>query len=83
LYHFQPVRDNTLGPAQRRLLEGLDGKRDRAALLALLEESLRRGELTVEEQGEPVSDPGRARELLIRALSGALDELARTALLVA
>jgi methyltransferase-like protein/2-polyprenyl-3-methyl-5-hydroxy-6-metoxy-1,4-benzoquinol methylase len=78
LHGITPLREG-----ERRLLAGLDGQHDENALLQILEASLARGELTVQEQGEPVTNPQRIRELLREALTATLADFVRSALMAA
>lgn len=70
-----------LEPLCAFLLPYLDGSRDRAALLALLEQQVAAGVLVFEAEEAPLSDAQRA-ERLAKLLDDSLDTLGRAALLV-
>ncbi|MDE3181628.1 MAG: methyltransferase regulatory domain-containing protein [Acidobacteriota bacterium] len=61
----------------------MDGTRDRPALLREMERRAASGELTVEQNGEPVRDAAKAREVLENGMDQNLAKLARLAMLVA
>ena len=65
----------------RQLLQHLDGKRDRAALLEVMEQVVSRRELTIKKDGEAVEEPAAVREILRQALDQNLVQLAKVALL--
>jgi hypothetical protein len=71
-----------LDEASYRLLPFLDGSRDRAALLGVLQGSLARGALTVRQGDEVVDDAEQAGKILEQALDAKLERLANAALLV-
>jgi len=64
-----------------RLVPLLDGTRDRVALTDSLTALAIAGELTVQCNGQPITDPAALREALTAALDAALDMLAKDALL--
>jgi SAM-dependent methyltransferase/methyltransferase-like protein len=64
------------------LLPRLDGRNDRAALLAALKAAVRDGALTVQLQGRSIADLTEAEPILARALEASLAQMAATALLV-
>jgi hypothetical protein len=85
----QPVVTNlrheqvTVRGLSRRLLPELDGSRDRAALLAMVEELAAQGELLAPaEEGQPASAIPPDRSTLAGRLDKQLREIARAALLV-
>ena len=63
------------------LLPLLDGTRDREALADALAARALAGDLTVQKEGQPITDVGEARAALAAALGPALEALARDALL--
>jgi methyltransferase-like protein len=67
---------------ERHLLPRLDGTHDRAALLSVLRELVARGDLTIEQNGEVVSEPLKKEELLREALDAQLRQFARNSLLL-
>lgn len=67
----------------RQLLPYLDGQRDHEALFAVVSELAAQHRITIEEDGQPVDDPGRSRAILAAELEANLRWLARSALLVA
>ncbi len=67
---------------ERHILQRLDGQHDRARLVEALHELVGRGELTVQQEGEPVKEPEPTRKLLREALEQPLATFARSALLV-
>lgn len=71
------------GALSKSLLLALDGTQDRAALLEILLPLVQSGEADLLEDGAPVRDPQRIRELLPDELEKNLKKLARLALLVA
>jgi methyltransferase-like protein len=71
-----------LDEASYRLLTLLDGSRDRAALLAVLQGELARGALTVRQGDEVVQDVEQAGQILAQELDARLERLANAALLV-
>ncbi|MCI0455927.1 MAG: class I SAM-dependent methyltransferase [Gemmataceae bacterium] len=71
-----------VGELERCLLRLLDGSRDRAALVAAVAELVQQGDLTVEQDGQPVRDAKQVRDLAAQTVEQHLTELARHALLV-
>ena len=59
----------------------LDGKRDRAALVKELAELVRRGELSVEKDGQPVQEAKTLDTVLAGAIEQQLAVMAHSALL--
>jgi methyltransferase-like protein/2-polyprenyl-3-methyl-5-hydroxy-6-metoxy-1,4-benzoquinol methylase len=72
-----------LDPLSRHLLRGLDGTRDRPALVDFLAREILQLNVVVERHGRPVRDPDRLRAVLDRELDANLRRLARSALLFA
>lgn len=73
-----------LDELDRFLLQHLDGRNDRAALVELLLAGpIQEGQLSVQEGNQPVDDAARTRELLAQGLEERLRWLADAALLVA
>jgi methyltransferase-like protein/ubiquinone/menaquinone biosynthesis C-methylase UbiE len=72
-----------LDPVDRFVLQRLDGTRDRAMLVAALEEAVATGELVIMHADQPVSDADTRRQVLEQALESCLCKLAGNALLVA
>jgi methyltransferase-like protein len=72
-----------LNDVQRRILPYLDGTNDLAALTDKVVSQVAEGLLTVHDQGRPVSDPARLRQILDDAVRQNLPQLARLALLCA
>jgi methyltransferase-like protein/SAM-dependent methyltransferase len=72
-----------LEAVNRQLLCMLDGRHDHAALLDQLLAWAAEGKLTVQEEGQKVSEAARLRALLERTLKVQLEVFARSALLVA
>lgn len=66
-----------------RLLQTLDGKHDRAALIERLSADAREGRLALQREGAPVTDPEGIRALVTEKLEPALQKMARYALLSA
>jgi methyltransferase-like protein/SAM-dependent methyltransferase len=64
-----------------RLVQLLDGTRDRDALLDALTQQAAESVLTVHKGGQPISDPTELRAALATTLGPGLDALARDALL--
>jgi methyltransferase-like protein/trans-aconitate methyltransferase len=64
------------------LLPRLDGRHDRALLLAALRDAVREGALTIQVQGRSIGNHAEAEPILARALDASLNQLAGTALLV-
>jgi methyltransferase-like protein/2-polyprenyl-3-methyl-5-hydroxy-6-metoxy-1,4-benzoquinol methylase len=71
------------GALSKQLLLSLDGTKDRTALLETLIPLVQSGEADLLEEGAPVRDPQRIRELLPDELEKNLKKLARLALLIA
>lgn len=67
----------------RQVLRFLDGKHGRAELLQVLAELTAQGALVVQQDGVPIRDPQRVREILGQMLEPALSGLAARALLMA
>jgi methyltransferase-like protein len=78
LLHFA----TDLQSLDRLVLPLLDGTRDRAAVVEVLVDKALTGSLDIQEEGVPVTDPRRVRELLEPALDATLEDLAATALLI-
>jgi methyltransferase-like protein/2-polyprenyl-3-methyl-5-hydroxy-6-metoxy-1,4-benzoquinol methylase len=74
--------ETTLESFDRQLLPALDGSRDRAALLAVATDLAVSSEFTVREDGQPVRDPERIRQLAGTLLDKHLVQLAHNAMLV-
>lgn len=72
------VRINDL---QRHLLQQLDGRHDREALIEYLIRQVQTGKLVAQEQGAEVRDENRVREILAQILESNLVELAQQYLL--
>jgi methyltransferase-like protein/cyclopropane fatty-acyl-phospholipid synthase-like methyltransferase len=71
-----------LNVLDRLVLCHLDGRRDHAALLTLLEELAQKDILAVQHEGQPLRDPLRIRQKLSDSLGPCLRRLAGLALLV-
>jgi methyltransferase-like protein/ubiquinone/menaquinone biosynthesis C-methylase UbiE len=71
-----------LGVFDLLVLRHLDGSRDRAALLDLLADLAAKDVLTLRQDGQPLRDPTRIRDLLSGSLGGCLQRLAGSALLI-
>jgi methyltransferase-like protein/trans-aconitate methyltransferase len=69
------------GDLERRLIPLLDGTRDRAALVGELTTLTLAGELTVKQDGQPVTDPAAVREAMGPVLERSLEALADASLL--
>jgi methyltransferase-like protein/2-polyprenyl-3-methyl-5-hydroxy-6-metoxy-1,4-benzoquinol methylase len=67
----------------RLVVRHLDGQHDHEALLQLLVDRVRAGELVVREKGEPIHDQDRIRSVMTERLNLLLSNCARLALLVA
>jgi hypothetical protein len=72
-----------LDEISRHLLQSLDGRHDRAALVRMLIEAVDRGELSILVNGLPANRGEVARNILEAAVDRALSELASNAMLVA
>ncbi len=70
------------GGLEKRLVQLLDGTRDRSMILQALEETILSGAATLPQKGEPVHDPLKVRDLLAAELESQLDFLARLGLLL-
>jgi len=73
---------SSLNDVQRRILPYLDGKHDSDALTDVLVTQASEGLLTVHDQGRPVHDPVRLRQIMAESLAQNLIGLARMALLM-
>jgi len=71
-----------LSPAHRQVLRCLDGSRDADALADILTDLAQSGQVTVQEDGQPVRERDKVRRLLRASMDGILQELANNALLV-
>ncbi|HVL11243.1 MAG TPA: class I SAM-dependent methyltransferase [Gemmata sp.] len=65
----------------RKLIPQLDGTRDRAALAAAMADLALAGQLRVERQGRPLTDPAELRQAVGEVLDKRLEDYARLALL--
>ena len=65
----------------RKLIPLLDGTRDRAALAAAMADLALAGQLRVERQGRPLTDPAELRQAVGEVLDKRLEDYARLALL--
>jgi methyltransferase-like protein/ubiquinone/menaquinone biosynthesis C-methylase UbiE len=72
----------TLGEFDRRVLQALDGTRDRNSIIKILMDLLDRGVLVAKEHNEPVQDQDRRTAILERELPGSLKRLCNLALIV-
>ena len=79
LRHEQVILDDEVS---YQLLQNLDGRRDRRALLELLADRVADGTLSVQTEGEPITDHAEMMQHLESALNQNLERLARAALLV-
>ncbi len=79
LRHYSIAVEDPLG---RHLLQLLDGSRDRAALLNDLGALVESGVVSVQKDGEPVTDPREVQTLLATELEQNLVKVAQLALLV-
>jgi methyltransferase-like protein/2-polyprenyl-3-methyl-5-hydroxy-6-metoxy-1,4-benzoquinol methylase len=66
----------------QHILPTLDGTRDRTALLAQVEDLIRKGVLTAHQDGKLVADPALIRGTLEHLVDQSLTQLARNALLI-
>jgi methyltransferase-like protein/cyclopropane fatty-acyl-phospholipid synthase-like methyltransferase len=73
----------TLSEFDRQLLPYLDGSRTRTAMLKEMLDHFRRGKLTLNRSGAPITEEHRARPILAETLERRLPTLASVALLVA
>jgi len=71
-----------LNVLDRLVLCHLDGQRDHAALLSLMEELAQKDVLAIQHEGQPLRDPVRIRQKLAESLGPCLRRLAGLALLV-
>ncbi len=71
------------GSLERQLLQLLDGSRDRTALLDDLSRLVEMGTLTIEKNGELITDLDVARQTIAMELEDKLVEIGKNALLVA
>jgi methyltransferase-like protein len=71
-----------LGDFERRVLQLLDGSRDRAALKDAVFDLVERGELTVELDGRRVEDSGRLRAVVGQAMDAQLKAISGHSILV-
>ncbi|MBM3148412.1 MAG: hypothetical protein FJZ88_00070 [Chloroflexi bacterium] len=71
------------GALEKRLLQLLDGTRDRSMILQALEEAILSGAATLRQNGEPVHDAAKVRPLLAAELENQLNRLAKLGLLLA
>ena len=73
------------GTLEKKLLQLLDGTRDRAMILQALEEAVLSGEVTLPEaqDGEPIPEIAKVRSVLAAGLESQLNRLARLGLLLA
>jgi methyltransferase-like protein/cyclopropane fatty-acyl-phospholipid synthase-like methyltransferase len=73
------------GALEKKLLQLLDGTRDRVMILKALEEAILSGEVTLPEaqDGEPIPEIGKVRAVLAASLESQLNRLARLGLLLA
>ncbi len=70
-------------PVGRRLVELMDGTRDRASLIEELSSLITSGALVMRRDGQPVSDAGEAIKFMRDHFEESLTRMARLALLVA
>ena len=66
---------------QRQLLQLMDGTHDGAALAEVAHTAVRTGELVVQEEGRPVSDRSRSRDIVESLVEDNLRQLAASALI--
>jgi methyltransferase-like protein len=71
------------GTLEKKLLQLLDGTRDRSMILQALEEAVLSGEATLPQDGEPMPEAAKVRPLLAAGLESQLNHLARLGLLLA
>jgi methyltransferase-like protein len=64
------------------VLPHLDGRHDRRVLLQKMKDAIKAGDVAVQSQGSPVTEPTAAEPLLARLLEQSLERLAAGALLV-
>ncbi len=76
-------RSVELGAFDRLVLRHLDGTRDRQALLDQVAALVESDEFSIQQNDEPIRDPGRIREILSAELGPCLARLAGSALLTA
>lgn len=70
------------GALEKKMLQLLDGTRDRSSILISLESVVLAGEVALAEDGKPVSDPLRIRHFLESGLESQLENLGRLGLIV-
>jgi methyltransferase-like protein len=71
------------GALEKKLLQLLDGTRNRSMILQALEETILSGAATLQQNGQPVHDAQKVRQSLAAELESQLDQLARLGLLQA
>ena len=71
------------GALEEKLLQLLDGTRDRSMVLKALEETILSGQATLPQNGEPTHEVAKVRPLLAAGLESQLNRLARLGLLLA
>ena len=71
-----------LSPLARQTLPRLDGRHDRPALLAHLTGAVAKGDLTINSEGRPVTDPERVAEIMGEALTVQLRQFGLESLLL-
>lgn len=71
------------GALEKKLLQLLDGTRDRPMILQALEQTILSGAAILPQNGEPVHDTKKVRQLLADGLESQLEHLARLGLLLA
>lgn len=71
-----------IGPLERAVLGALDGKTDLDELSAMALEMLSRGEATIKEDGEPITDSQRQKELVSPLVQETLETLRRAGMLL-
>jgi len=71
------------GALEEKLLQLLDGTRDRSMVLKALEETILSGQATLPQNGEPMHEVAKVRPLLAAGLESQLNRLARLGLLLA
>ena len=67
----------------RFVLRLLDGSRDRPALVEALAGNVLQGELELQQDGRPLTDPAAIRAVLEQELEGSLHRLGRSAVVLA
>ena len=73
------------GALEKKLLQLLDGARDRSLILKALEEAVLSGEVALPEaqDGDPIPETAKVKEVLSAGLESQLNRLARLGLLLA